>query len=148
MSFFFSSRRRHTRSKRDWSSDVCSSDLLPGLGVLVRRMVRGKKDPAIRKLVFGPVTENVTRAVFQYPPASQIIQIGIEPDLAQRHHDMHVLQTTELPVKKCRAVRQFFGQRLVGRWSASHRRCDVKIPQTQAVLMISRIGLVRKTRAI
>src|SRR5699024_11825614 len=24
---FFSSRRRHTRSKRDWSSDVCSSDL-------------------------------------------------------------------------------------------------------------------------
>src|SRR5437868_15445909 len=27
-SFFFSSRRRHTISKRDWSSDVCSSDLL------------------------------------------------------------------------------------------------------------------------
>src|SRR5699024_6798627 len=25
---FFSSRRRHTRSKRDWSSDVCSSDIL------------------------------------------------------------------------------------------------------------------------
>src|SRR5699024_12086548 len=25
--FFFPSRRRHTRSKRDWSSDVCSSDL-------------------------------------------------------------------------------------------------------------------------
>src|SRR6266576_5657299 len=37
MLFFFSSRRRHTRSLRDWSSDVCSSDLLlveggPGLG--------------------------------------------------------------------------------------------------------------------
>src|SRR5207249_5489123 len=29
--FFFSSRRRHTRSKRDWSSDVCSSDLDPRL---------------------------------------------------------------------------------------------------------------------
>src|SRR5207249_9403155 len=28
--FFFSSRRRHTRSKRDWSSDVCSSDLADG----------------------------------------------------------------------------------------------------------------------
>src|SRR5207249_5657353 len=26
--FFLSSRRRHTRSKRDWSSDVCSSDLI------------------------------------------------------------------------------------------------------------------------
>src|SRR5699024_11699859 len=35
--FFFSSRRRHTRSKRDWSSDVCSSDLLlsGNFGVLV-----------------------------------------------------------------------------------------------------------------
>src|SRR5690606_40077004 len=27
--FFFSSRRRHTRFSRDWSSDVCSSDLGP-----------------------------------------------------------------------------------------------------------------------
>src|SRR5690606_41071528 len=26
--FFYSSRRRHTRFSRDWSSDVCSSDLL------------------------------------------------------------------------------------------------------------------------
>src|SRR5699024_5992290 len=30
--FFFSSRRRHTRSKRDWSSDVCSSDLFSSGG--------------------------------------------------------------------------------------------------------------------
>src|SRR5699024_11469763 len=29
---FFSSRRRHTSSKRDWSSDVCSSDLV-SLGI-------------------------------------------------------------------------------------------------------------------
>src|SRR5690606_39367726 len=28
--FFFSSRRRHTRFSRDWSSDVCSSDLRAG----------------------------------------------------------------------------------------------------------------------
>src|SRR2546426_10439609 len=28
MSFFFSSRRRHTRLQGDWSSDVCSSDLI------------------------------------------------------------------------------------------------------------------------
>src|SRR3712207_5608193 len=32
MFFFFSSRRRHTRYWRDWSSDVCSSDLLQRLG--------------------------------------------------------------------------------------------------------------------
>src|SRR5699024_12036358 len=34
--FFFSSRRRHTRSKRDWSSDVCSSDLSPDLSLQKR----------------------------------------------------------------------------------------------------------------
>src|SRR6266496_1531005 len=33
--FFFSSRRRHTRSLRDWSSDVCSSDLRLPFGLLV-----------------------------------------------------------------------------------------------------------------
>src|SRR6266513_3735622 len=33
LNFFFSSRRRHTRSKRDWSSDVCSSDLRTGESV-------------------------------------------------------------------------------------------------------------------
>src|SRR5207249_8057165 len=43
--FFFSSRRRHTRSKRDWSSDVCSSDLgargagHPPPGLLARVML-------------------------------------------------------------------------------------------------------------
>src|SRR3989304_6320365 len=30
--FFFSSRRRHTRCSRDWSSDVCSSDLRQHFG--------------------------------------------------------------------------------------------------------------------
>src|SRR5690625_7559893 len=36
LAFFFSSRRRHTRWPRDWSSDVCSSDLAadrPGLAI-------------------------------------------------------------------------------------------------------------------
>src|SRR5690606_40151245 len=32
--YFFSSRRRHTRFSRDWSSDVCSSDLHVGADVL------------------------------------------------------------------------------------------------------------------
>src|SRR5438105_7680044 len=38
--FFFSSRRRHTRSTRDWSSDVCSSDLPYGieLGMLLKML--------------------------------------------------------------------------------------------------------------
>src|SRR5690606_40254867 len=35
--FFFSSRRRHTRFSRDWSSDVCSSDLLSRLRPPLRK---------------------------------------------------------------------------------------------------------------
>src|SRR5207245_7416337 len=48
--FFFSSRRRHTRCYRDWSSDVCSSDLTVGprqtgrYGMVVPRFV----DQALR----------------------------------------------------------------------------------------------------
>src|SRR5206468_7923102 len=38
--FFFSSRRRHTRSDRDWSSDVCSSDLQP-FGEFLDRITEG-----------------------------------------------------------------------------------------------------------
>src|SRR2546422_3826464 len=37
--FFFSSRRRHTRCSRDWSSDVCSSDL-PGIHHVFARTIK------------------------------------------------------------------------------------------------------------
>src|SRR6266498_4229067 len=40
--FFFSSRRRHTRCGRDWSSDVCSSDLF-ARAVELRR---GRRSPS------------------------------------------------------------------------------------------------------
>src|SRR5699024_11837717 len=39
---FLSSRRRHTRSKRDWSSDVCSSDL--GKGSVQKYLQEDLKD--------------------------------------------------------------------------------------------------------
>src|SRR6267378_876063 len=42
--FFFSSRRRHTRSLRDWSSDVCSSDLA-GDRVRDKHHDHGQDDP-------------------------------------------------------------------------------------------------------
>src|SRR5690554_7852693 len=40
MCFFFSSRRRHTRCGRDWSSDVCSSDLLRRLLIAFQHGLR------------------------------------------------------------------------------------------------------------
>src|SRR5204862_2910919 len=44
----FSSRRRHTRSLRDWSSDVCSSDL--------------DRPSAVRRVSVGPATTVAFRA--------------------------------------------------------------------------------------
>src|SRR5699024_3146405 len=41
--FFFSSRRRHTRSKRDWSSDVCSSDISMMITTEGKKMFIGGK---------------------------------------------------------------------------------------------------------
>src|SRR5688572_32021084 len=41
LSFFFSSRRRHTRFDCDWSSDVCSSDLTGRGTVVTGRIERG-----------------------------------------------------------------------------------------------------------
>src|SRR5256884_6059828 len=52
--FFFSSRRRHTRCSRDWSSDVCSSDLFDA------RALAGDQ-PEIAVDVFG-VVKNIGRA--------------------------------------------------------------------------------------
>src|SRR5699024_12196716 len=51
---FFSSRRRHTISKRDWSSDVCSSDLTsPGDAVVVLNQVTLQKDNPTVDAVYG-----------------------------------------------------------------------------------------------
>src|SRR5688500_9644741 len=48
--FFFSSRRRHTRLQGDWSSDVCSSDLVSGYrglwGLYTRDPFEGEDAPA------------------------------------------------------------------------------------------------------
>src|SRR6266511_4533077 len=47
--FFFSSRRRHTRFSRDWSSDVCSSDLHKGPEVeqaLAQHRIEGHRLPS------------------------------------------------------------------------------------------------------
>src|SRR3989442_3469560 len=67
--FFFSSRRRHTRCGRDWSSDVCSSDLgrAASLGRPLARLcfrpvrgtprvlaIRRTKENAVTKIVFSP----------------------------------------------------------------------------------------------
>src|SRR5205809_8093501 len=46
--FFFSSRRRHTRCSRDWSSDVCSSDLERRLRLDERQTTLGDGPSEVR----------------------------------------------------------------------------------------------------
>src|SRR5699024_11596891 len=50
------SRRRHTRSKRDWSSDVCSSDLKGISGIDTARMLR-RRDKKV-KIVYVTAYED------------------------------------------------------------------------------------------
>src|SRR2546422_10231168 len=57
--FFFSSRRRHTRCSRDWSSDVCSSDLAS---------VRFPPPPAVEHGELGLVSRRERHAVEQLAP--------------------------------------------------------------------------------
>src|SRR5699024_1827926 len=51
----FSSRRRHTRSKRDWSSDVCSSDLKE----LEVAMLEGRADIAVHSMKDVPMSSQL-----------------------------------------------------------------------------------------
>src|SRR5438034_9866780 len=56
--FFFSSRRRHTRSLCDWSSDVCSSDLDGFVEMVGDEVARSGQFAAV---VIGPVTAQAAR---------------------------------------------------------------------------------------
>src|SRR2546429_2437331 len=64
--FFFSSRRRHTRCSRDWSSDVCSSDLAQGM--LERAVAKPWSSTAFRlALTYGVLlvlTMSIVLSVF------------------------------------------------------------------------------------
>src|SRR5205807_4923901 len=57
--FFFSSRRRHTRLQGDWSSDVCSSDLLAETVVVVPVLAE-VASPSTLAMVSAPVLRKLT----------------------------------------------------------------------------------------
>src|SRR5215475_7431411 len=77
--FFFSSRRRHTRFSRDWSSDVCSSDLPPAgaappwLRTLASNAQRMTVPPPLRPPVPGTGRPSAVLMLFG--------ETGGEPDL-------------------------------------------------------------------
>src|SRR5215510_15685422 len=53
--FFFSSRRRHTRWPRDWSSDVCSSDLPFGTSLPAVQQIPSRLRPWEREIGGGEI---------------------------------------------------------------------------------------------
>src|SRR3712207_9081247 len=64
--FFFSSRRRHTRYWRDWSSDVCSSDLKAAIvKAKSDNMPNDNIDRAIKKGVGGGDGENYESITYE-----------------------------------------------------------------------------------
>src|SRR5690606_39447024 len=54
--FFFSSRRRHTRFSRDWSSDVCSSDLRLKSSPSMRQKLPARHSAS--SSLFGPILQS------------------------------------------------------------------------------------------
>src|SRR3989440_7864110 len=94
--FFFSSRRRHTRSDRDWSSDVCSSDLTPHGIVTVPAAV----------LVRVTVTDRTD-------------QVDTQELLTQLVH-VHNARVEDLPHGVLRSEERRVGKECRSRWSPYH----------------------------
>src|SRR5260370_2517229 len=94
MFFFFSSRRRHTRFKCDWSSDVCSSDLTSkpakpiGAGdIHLQPFAKGLDSPVY--ITYAPGQTNREYVVEQ---AGRIMVVGMDGTVrAQPFLDIHQL---------------------------------------------------------
>src|SRR5207253_8043684 len=81
---FFSSRRRHTRWPRDWSSDVCSSDL-PQQGLVLRGPIILRYQDRGASFTFHSAADIAHDAIdgkapFIEPPDQDIALVGV-------HHD-------------------------------------------------------------
>src|SRR3712207_9284116 len=71
--FFFSSRRRHTRYWRDWSSDVCSSDL-----ACASLMFSKHVHPKFVQELLGHASVAVALDTYSYAPRSEERRVGKE----------------------------------------------------------------------
>src|SRR5699024_11224789 len=98
---FISSRRRHTRSKRDWSSDVCSSDLpdllRAGRGlqhrVHRRRTTMTATEAPVRVLVADddPLVRTGIVGILDTDPAIEVVAQAADGAEALRKIDAHRL---------------------------------------------------------
>src|SRR6266513_3969362 len=148
--FFFSSRRRHTRSKRDWSSDVCSSDLRNGARAEDLRAARWTKgfsgkggSPAACGLNFGYGNEigfRRRRKTIDERSCSIVCSGSADADAADKHtttvhagtgdersvHGQFYSRKTEQP-RRMDAESTRAAERLGGRRARIHGQADYEI---------------------
>src|SRR6266542_5669084 len=86
--FFFSSRRRHTRCYRDWSSDVCSSDLVGGSsGARTDLLRQGRRDAA--EIAGEKPRELMALRVVQHPEQhAELDAVRMGLDLARGRREL------------------------------------------------------------
>src|SRR5690606_1082221 len=108
--FFFSSRRRHTRFSRDWSSDVCSSDLLSVLGDFTHRDRGAPKaqTTGVDPVLLRPIDDlELTVRSANCLKAESIYYIG---DLIQKT-EVELLKTPNLGKKSLTEIKEVLAQR-------------------------------------
>src|SRR6266496_2650068 len=96
--FFFSSRRRHTRSLRDWSSDVCSSDLGLRLSARFNKTVARVGDEIVCHVEaerFGFHGYGMMLAEIGLPPGVDVDRVSLEKAMADS--DWSISQYDVLP---------------------------------------------------
>src|SRR5690606_40958880 len=103
--FFFSSRRRHTRFSRDWSSDVCSSDLTV---VYLHGFYR------TIKLSVPQVSGRTPR----YPPPDRMCTMQLPISAAGQAGQVPTLNASEIPH---RSEERRVGKEGRSPWSTPHR---------------------------
>src|SRR2546429_8820121 len=101
--FFFSSRRRHTRCSRDWSSDVCSSDLNEKMPLDV--------ETAYKFLVAQPT---VSAGILVVGGASCGVNQSVH--LAMKHPEIKAL----VLLSEIRSEERRVGKECRSRWSPYH----------------------------
>src|SRR5699024_11578153 len=73
---FFSSRRRHTRSKREWSSDVCSSDLTWWPAFLLFPVIAAVTGWIVRPLL-RPISERKVVEEIAWTDHAAVLEEGV-----------------------------------------------------------------------
>src|SRR2546429_5573699 len=96
--FFFSSRRRHTRCSRDWSSDVCSSDL--GFGRLAAFLYGWCLFLVIASGSVAALARVFSEYFAQVVPISPVLQTRSEEHTSELQSRLHLVCRLLLEKKK------------------------------------------------